>query len=138
MIYFHVTDCHYRIKDKRKIRAWIKEVVVSEKRSLGNLNIILGSDEYVLKINQTHLGHNYYTDVLTFDLSEESDEISGDIYISLNRIKENALEYKVQLHEELKRVIIHGVLHLIGFNDKTRKQKTEMRQKEDFYLSKSF
>lgn len=138
MIYFHITDCRYRIRNKRKIRAWINEVVVNEKRSLGNLNIILGSDEYVLKINQTHLGHNYYTDVLTFDLSEKPDEVSGDIYISLDRIKENALEYKAGLHEELKRVIIHGVLHLIGFNDKTGKQKTEMREKEDFYLSKSF
>jgi len=136
MICFHLVDTKFRIKDKRKIRELIQDIVLNESKYLKYLNIILGSDEYVLEMNKKHLGHHYYTDVLTFDLSDKPEEIYGDIYISSDRVKENAMQYSVRIGEELKRVIIHGVLHLMGYLDKTQQQKIAMRQKEDFYLSR--
>jgi len=101
---------------------------------IGFLNFIFCSDNYLLKINVEHLNHDTYTDIITFDYSKE-DRISGDIFISIDRVEENAKSHKTSFENELHRVIIHGVLHLLGYGDKEPGQKAEMRQKEDFCLS---
>ena len=102
--------------------------------SLKNLSFVFCDDEYLKKINLKYLDHDYYTDVITFDYST-ADGLAGDVFISIDRVKENANNFKVSFNEELFRVIIHGVLHLCGFNDKTKKEIKEIRKKEDHFLS---
>tara|TARA_B100001769_G_scaffold243844_1_gene212678 strand:- start:232 stop:660 length:429 start_codon:yes stop_codon:yes gene_type:complete len=121
--------------NKKKIRRLIKKITLEEKKGLSFLNIIFCSDAYLLNINKKHLKHDYYTDVITFDYSEKSKNIEGDIYISVDRVKENATKYKQNKSVELIRTIIHGVLHLSGYKDKTKKEKEIMTTKENKYLS---
>ena len=121
--------------NKNKIRRLIKKITLEEKKGLSFLNIIFCSDAYLLNINKKHLKHDYYTDVITFDYSEKSKNIEGDIYISVDRVKENATKYKENKSVELIRTIIHGVLHLSGYKDKTKKEKEIMTTKENKYLS---
>jgi probable rRNA maturation factor len=119
---------------KRHIKNAIKYLINNEIKELGDLSIILCSDNYLLKINKEYLNHDYYTDIITFNYVE-GNRISGDLFISSDRIKENSVEYNTTLIKELYRVMFHGVLHLIGYNDKTVDEKKVMREKEDFYLS---
>jgi rRNA maturation RNase YbeY len=119
---------------KRHIDNAIKYLINNEIKELGNLSIILCSDNYLLKINREYLKHDYYTDIITFNYVERN-RISGDLFISIERIKENSVEYNTTLIKELYRVMFHGVLHLIGYNDKTADEKKVMREKEDYYLS---
>jgi len=135
MIYLHNQDTEYSYTKKRKLKNWIKNTVKEEGFSIGEINIIFTSDDYLLEINQKFLSHNYYTDVITFDYSDNK-KISGDIFISIDRVKENAEKYKEKFFDELNRVIIHGILHLLGYKDKTSNEKDLMRKKEDFYLKK--
>jgi len=121
--------------NKNKIRRLIKKITLEEKKGLSFLNIIFCSDVYLLNINKKHLNHDYYTDVITFDYSEKNKNIEGDIYISVDRVKENATKYKENKSVELIRTIIHGVLHLSGYKDKTKKEKEIMTTKENKYLS---
>lgn len=134
-VHFFTEDIEFKLKKKTLLKKWIIESVKSESSFVGELNFIFCSDEYLLKINQEYLDHDTYTDIITFDNSAEEQEISGDIFISLERVNENALKYKIDQQSELHRVIIHGVLHLIGYLDKTPKDKTLMTSKEDYYLS---
>lgn len=113
-----------------KIRFLIKK----ESKKSGNISIIFCSDKYLLDINVEYLQHTYYTDIITFNYVIE-DLISGDLFISIDRVKENAQYYKTSFLKELYRVIFHGVLHLTGYNDKTTNEKKIMREKEDYYLS---
>jgi probable rRNA maturation factor len=134
-IEFNLVDTNTRIENKKQIRLWIEKMTRLEGFTLGHISFNFCSDEYLLKMNQKHLKHDYYTDIITFNFVEEK-EISGDIYISVDRIKENAkLNNAKSTKQELNRVMIHGVLHLCGYNDKTSKQSTTMRAKEDYYLS---
>lgn len=135
-INFFTEDITYTLKNKTIIKKWIESTIVEEGYQLEELNFILCSDEYLLRINQDFLQHDDYTDVITFDNSEELKMIVGDIFISLDRIKENALNFKSTTVNELCRVIIHGTLHLLGYKDKTKAAKTEMTAKEDYYLGK--
>lgn len=135
-INFFSEDITYTLKHKTIIKKWIEATIVSEGYKLEELNFILCSDEYLLRINQDFLQHDDYTDVITFDNSEELKTIVGDIFISLERIKENANTFKSATLKELCRVIIHGTLHLLGYKDKTKAAKTLMTEKEDFYLAK--
>ena len=105
-----------------------------ETKSVGNLSFIFCSDEYLLKINKQYLTHNFYTDVISFDYTKEN-LVSGDIYISIDRVKENAKIFSSSIKDELHRIIIHGLLHLFGYSDKTTRLKAIMKDKEDFYLS---
>ncbi len=114
--------------------AWIREVIQAEKCSLNQLNFIFCDDAYLLEINQEYLQHDTYTDIITFDNSEDGLALEGDIFISLERVKENALQLQESYKKELHRVIIHGVLHLMGYSDKTPTEQQEMRLKEDTYL----
>jgi len=134
-ITFFTEDIKFTLKHKTIIRAWIKATIVAEGYKLSELNFILCSDEYLLRINQDYLQHDDYTDVITFDNSEELKMIVGDIFISIDRIKENAANFGSTALAELCRVIIHGTLHLLGYKDKTKAAKTLMTSKEDEYLS---
>ena len=135
-INFFTEDTTYTLKHKTIIKKWIEATVNEEGYKLQELNFILCSDEYLLRINQDFLQHDDYTDVITFDNSEELKTIVGDIFISIDRIKENAANFKSATLSELCRIIIHGTLHLLGYKDKTKKAKTLMTDKEDFYLAK--
>lgn len=137
-INFFTEDTSYTLKNKRAIKTWVTSAIVEEGYVLQELNFILCSDEYLLRINQDYLNHDTYTDVITFDNAEVAKTIVGDIFISIERIKENAVTFKHTLAEELCRVMIHGTLHLLGYKDKGKAAKTLMTAKEDHYLSKLF
>jgi probable rRNA maturation factor len=133
-INFFTEDTNYILKNKRKLKAWIASAITAEGYALQELNFILCSDDYLLRINQDYLDHDTYTDVITFDNSEALKTIVGDIFISIDRVQENAKEIKVSTINELCRVMIHGTLHLLGYKDKTKAAKTAMTAKEDHYL----
>jgi probable rRNA maturation factor len=135
-IQFFTEDLVYTLKQKTKIRTWLLQTITAEGYELEELNFILCSDEYLLGINQQYLNHDTYTDVITFDNSEEDKTIVGDIFISLERIQENAKNFKSTTYDELCRVMVHGTLHLLGYKDKSKAEKAMMTQKEDDYLSR--
>ena len=135
-IHFFSEDVLFTLKQKLAIRSWINDTIRSENYKLGELNFIFCSDEYLLKINQEYLNHSTYTDIVTFDNSETAGLILGDIFISIERIRENSLKFNVTERDELHRVIIHGTLHLLGYTDKNKASKALMTKKEDEYLSK--
>lgn len=118
---------------KRKVTRWIRETITSEEKELGDISFIFCSDNYLLEINKQYLKHDYFTDIITFDYVE-GNQISGDIFISCDRVKENGKEFKTGFDNELMRIIIHGVLHLLGYKDKRKKDKILMTNKENIYL----
>lgn len=113
----------------------IEQLIKEENKEAGDISVIFCSDEYLLEMNKTHLNHDYYTDIITFNYVDGK-LISGDLFISVDRVKENAVKFEVSFYEELYRVILHGVLHLVGYNDKTDEEKKVMREKENYYLKK--
>jgi rRNA maturation RNase YbeY len=121
------------LAERRKLKAFLPILFKKEGKSIESLIYVFCSDKYLLKINQTFLKHNYYTDTLTFDFSK-SREIEGEIYISVDRVRQNAKEFKININLEFLRVIFHGALHLCGYADKTKLQKQKMRKKENEYL----
>jgi len=135
MITFFNEDVGFEIRNKKLLKIWIKETILAEKKLPGLISVILCSDEYLHKLNQEYLQHDTYTDIITFDYSE-SNTISGDLFISIERVKENATAYSKKLADELHRVIIHGILHLCGYDDKNEKDKKEITLKEDEHLSR--
>ena len=134
-INFFTEDLHYTLKGKTVIRKWITETIDIEGYYLEELNFILCSDEYLLRVNRDFLQHDYYTDVITFDNAEVPKMILGDIFISIDRVKENANNFGSTTLAELCRVMIHGTLHLLGYKDKKKADKKLMTSKEDFYLT---
>lgn len=135
-ITFQYQDIKFRLKDVTKIKAWIREIITLEKKKTGQINIVFTSDASLLETNIRFLDHDTYTDIITFDYCE-GQTISGDIVISTERVADNAAKYGVSFQEELRRVMIHGVLHLCGYKDKTRKEAEEMRGKESWALKKA-
>jgi probable rRNA maturation factor len=135
-IQFFEEDITYKLKNKTAVRKWITETIVAEGFKLAELTYVFCSDQYLLQINQQYLNHDTYTDIITFDNSDENSTIAGDIFISIERIKENAAKFTVTEAQELHRVIIHGALHLLGYKDKSVADKKKMTLKEDYYLSK--
>ena len=129
-IQFFKADVAFRFLGRSKISKWILKVVDKEGAKLTSLNIVFCSDEYLLNINRQYLNHDFYTDIITFDYSEKK-KLSGELYISIDRIRDNARSLGVTFQQELNRVIIHGVLHLLGFKDKTPAQSKAIRKKED-------
>jgi len=133
MILLHAEN-NFLIKAPQTLKTWITKSVLKEGAAIGDINIIFCDDAFLLIKNKKYLNHSSLTDILTFDFSTDK-SLSGDIFISTERVKENATKYNVPFNNELNRVIIHGVLHLLGYKDKTEKEKKIMRKKEDFYLS---
>jgi probable rRNA maturation factor len=135
-IQFFEEDITYKLKNKTAVRQWITETIQAEGYKLKELTYVFCSDSYLLQINQQYLDHDTYTDIITFDNSEIANTIIGDIFISIDRIRENALKFSKTEADELHRVIIHGALHLLGYTDKSAPDKKKMTLKEDFYLNK--
>ncbi|WP_447640901.1 MULTISPECIES: rRNA maturation RNase YbeY [Chitinophagaceae] len=131
---FHYADRQLNIADKTGIKATVEDIFKLEKRKLDHIDYVFCSDEYLLEINNQYLQHDFYTDIVTFDLSENTDETIGEVYVSVDRIKDNAQKLQQPLKNEILRVIFHGALHLCGYKDKTDKESKLMRNKEDFYI----
>jgi probable rRNA maturation factor len=120
---------------EEQIASWITQSAKRYQKTIRMLDITFCSDEFLLEMNRNHLSHDFYTDILTFDLSDKEEELQGEMYISVDRVKENAQEIGVSWVDELHRVIIHGVLHLCGFDDTDEVKEAEMRQEEDVLLA---
>jgi probable rRNA maturation factor len=134
-VFFFEEDIAFKPTKKTALRHWINKTIIAEGCSLSEVNYIFCSDAYLIGLNQQFLDHDTYTDIITFDNSEIKGSITGDIFISIDRIRENAQTFGVDMAHELRRVMIHGVLHLLGYKDKTKKDKALMTKKEDLYLS---
>jgi probable rRNA maturation factor len=134
MISFFIEVGSFKLDQKTKLKKWISEVINLHQKQVGEINYIFCDDEYLLDINKTYLAHDFYTDIITFDQSDLPNKIEGEIYISIERVKDNSEILKVDFREELKRVVIHGILHLVGFKDKTEKEKKKMRALENEML----
>ena len=135
MIQYIAEDIKLPALEKQKINRWIKETATEYAKKVGDIAYIFCSDERILEVNKQYLNHDYYTDIITFDYSEGS-TISGDIFISLDTVMSNATEFNVSFEQELKRILIHGVLHLCGQDDKTPKLRLQMSEKENAALQK--
>jgi len=136
MIRFSIEDgIRFGLKNRMLLKKWLTNVALEEKKRVGELSFIFCSDDYLLDINRRFLNHDYYTDVITFDYSEDS-YISGDIFISLDTVRVNAEEFRQTFESELFRVMVHGVLHLCEYKDHSDAEKQLMRKKEDYYLAK--
>jgi len=133
-IQFFAEGINYRIPQKKVLRFWIKKTIIKEKFLIGNINIVICDENFLFKLNKKFLNKDTLTDIITFPLNEESNVIAGDIYLSLLRVKDNSKKYEKTLFNELSRVIIHGILHLAGYKDKTEREKRNMRKKENDYL----
>ena len=134
-LHFFEEGVSFRLPHPRKTSNWIKQSIATERKKLAEVNFIFCSDEYLRKINIQYLRHKTYTDIITFDTSETLGMIQGDIFISVNRVQENSHKFHCSFDDEIHRVMIHGVLHLLGYSDKSPMRKTVMRKKEEAYLS---
>jgi len=142
MITYNIIDSDFKLKNRRRLSSWIKQIIILNNFQLGEINYIFSDDKYILKINNKYLNHNFYTDVITFDTSnyddllekQNNDLISGDIFISVDTVLANSKTYGSTFEEEMYRVIIHGILHLIGFDDLNDEDKEEMRKQENISL----
>lgn len=134
-INFYNEEIDFSILNEEKISYWINNIISEYKHKTGEISFIFCSDDYLLQINQKFLKHDYFTDIITFNDNVDL-IINGDVYISIDRVKENSLQFSSTFSEELKRVIIHGILHLLGFSDNTEELKKEMRKLEDQALAK--
>lgn len=134
MMNFFSEDTEFLPADQEKLSQWIINVIASEGKTPGAMSFIFCSDEYLLRMNIEHLQHDYYTDIITFDYCEGK-SISGDLFISVDRVRENASEMRIPFEDELHRVMVHGVLHLLGYGDKSEAEEKAMRSLEDKYLA---
>ncbi len=135
MIDFNFEDVSFDLPDKDALVSWIKSAIENEQKKMGNITYIFCSDEYLWNMNKQFLNHDYYTDIITFDYVKNN-VISGDLFISYDRIKDNAEKFNVLRETELLRVMIHGVLHLVGYDDLTDEDEIEIHKREDFYLKR--
>lgn len=137
-VQFYFLDRNPVLKDRKKLKQLLNKLFSMEKTQLGNLSYIFCSDKHLLGINKDFLKHDFYTDVITFDLSASKDEVEGEVYMSIDRIKENAKRLQVSFKNEFHRVMFHGALHLCGYKDKTNEEVINMRTAEDKYLKLYF
>lgn len=134
MILYYYEDIDFQFRNKTRTNRWLRLVAESEIKRIGDISIIFCSDNYILDVNQKYLQHDYFTDIITFDYCEEN-RLSGDLFISVDSVRENSIEYGTDFADELNRVIVHGLLHLIGYDDHTEADVAVMRKKENYYLS---
>jgi rRNA maturation RNase YbeY len=137
MICFYTENIIFNLPQKREVKAWLTMVARQENKQIGTVSVIFCSDEYLLPINRCYLQHDYYTDIIAFDYTE-ANRISGDLFISVDRVRANGEKYKQSFRDELHLVILHGILHLCGYGDATPAQKKTMREKENKYLGMRF
>ncbi|ACU58244.1 rRNA maturation RNase YbeY [Chitinophaga pinensis] len=137
-INFTAHEVKVNLKNKTKLKAFIKDLFVQEGQRMKSMQYVFCSDEYLLEINQQFLQHDTLTDIVTFEMGEDPDVTEGEIYISVDRVRENAEKFKVTEEQELHRVIFHGALHLCGYKDKTKDQSAKMRQMENQCLEQYF
>ena len=135
-IHLFEEDIKIKITKKLAIKKWLKESIEKEGYKLSELNYVFCSDKYLLNMNVSYLNHDTLTDIITFDNSEEDGIIVGDIFISVDRVKENAVKFKVDFIDELNRVMVHGALHLLGYTDKKKADQEKMRERENYYLKR--
>ncbi len=126
---------NYSINDEKTISDWLHLITKTENFDISELNYIFCNDKYLYSLNVEYLNHDTFTDIISFDFSEENGKITGDIYISIERISENAKKFSKTFENELHRIMAHGLLHLLGYSDKTKSEKLVMTEKEDYYLS---
>jgi probable rRNA maturation factor len=138
MISFFEEDIKFNLKDKLKVKRWVKTVCEAYNKKVGDINYIFCSDEFLLDINKQYLQHDYFTDIITFDQSENETKVDGELYISIDRVRDNANTLAATFEHELLRVIIHGILHLLGHGDKTEADEANMRSLENKYLIQYF
>lgn len=131
-IIFHFETDGFKLNNKEQLTSWLLQVIVEEEKEIDSINYIFCNDDYLLKINKEYLNHDYYTDVISFPYS--SSPIKGDIFISIDRVKENSQNFDSDFQTELHRVMVHGLLHFIGYNDKDEASKKEMNAKENHFL----
>ncbi|RLD25206.1 MAG: rRNA maturation RNase YbeY [Bacteroidetes bacterium] len=134
-VYFFTEDISFTLDKEDQTAAWVEQILKQEGYKAENISYVFCSDNHLLELNQQYLNHDTLTDIITFDHSEEKENLEADIFISIDRVKENAATLEKEFTDELHRVIIHGLLHLIGLKDKTKAEKQEMRKKEDACLS---
>lgn len=137
-VHFFTADLKAPLQNRARLKRYIKNLFKTEEKCLDSLSYIFCTDEYLLTINKQFLQHDFYTDIITFDLSFNNQATTGEIYISIDRVKDNAHRMGVTVKEELHRVIFHGALHLCGYEDKTVKARKKMTQKEDYYIFEYF
>ncbi|MCX6274447.1 MAG: rRNA maturation RNase YbeY [Bacteroidetes bacterium] len=135
-IHFFKEDVSFRLLKQEELKKWILLAFKKNETTVIDINFIFCSDKYLLKLNKEYLGHNYFTDIITFDNSKENGIVEADIFISSERVMANAKKFKTGFRDELHRVMIHGALHLMGYDDKTAKAEKAMRQAEEYWLSK--
>ena len=133
MIRYYKEDIKFELKAKALNNKWLKFVAESEVRKIGDINIIFCSDNYILDVNMRYLQHDYFTDIITFDYCQKN-ILSGDLFISIDSVRENAVYYGTEFSDELNRVMVHGILHLIGYDDHSEEEISQMRAKENYYL----
>ncbi|NNC84974.1 MAG: rRNA maturation RNase YbeY [Bacteroidia bacterium] len=134
-IRFIFEDVSFFLPKRTILKQWLLDCIATEKKALEELNVVFCSDKFLLDVNRKFLEHDYYTDIITFQYNNKKEPISGEIFISYDRVKENADEFNVPRLVELNRVMAHGVAHLLGYSDKTKKQKEAMKTKEDYFLT---
>lgn len=135
MIRFFNENVAYKLPQKKVLRQWLKQQTEQEGYAVGELNYIFCSDEYVLQVNRDYLQHDYYTDIITFDQREEEAKLAGDIFISVERVADNASQLNIPVEQEMHRVLAHGLLHLCGYGDKNDEEVTQMRTRENEWLA---
>ena len=123
-------ETNFQLEDREEHSSWLMNVAKSEEKAIHEINYIFCDDEYLLKINQEYLNHNTYTDIISFDNSVD-DDLAGDIFVSIDRVKDNAQKFEVSFKDELRRVMVHGILHFMGYKDKTKEESLTMREKEN-------
>ena len=135
-IFFFKESIKFRLSKRKQLKDWILEIIKKEGYFISNINFIFCTDSFLGKINKKYLNHDYFTDIITFDNSVLKKTIEGDIFISIERVIVNSIKFTSSFNDELHRVMAHGVLHLIGYGDKTKSQKTEMKTREDIWLKR--
>ena len=133
-VHFSYADRQLNISNKTSLKLFIETIFKKEKKQLGSIRYVFCSDDFLLELNRTSLNHDYYTDIITFDLSEPNQPIESEVYVSIDRVKDNAQNQSFSFKEELSRVVFHGALHLCGYKDKKKEDILIMRKKEDYYL----
>jgi rRNA maturation RNase YbeY len=133
-VVFHAQDCDFKLQGRRRAAAWLRAAAMEEGRRVGEVSVVFTSAARLLEINRRYLGHDYRTDIVTFDYGEEV--LSGDLMIDVETVDGNAAAYGVAFEEELRRVMVHGVLHLCGYKDKTPEEQSVMRAKENYYMAR--